>query len=205
MDPLRPEARGSLGSCHVTFGCHRCVTRSKKRGATFHGHAEKRWNNAQHPAAAAAAAALPQPGCCQRLRLQPSASRAPTPGTRLRAGEGASPQGRRAKVHGGGQQRDLPLDDGVQTLGSETRQERRRFVRLRDAVFLWVSEGFSLRPPLMEDISSCFSSSSSGSKGQTAADGAAVTHEAGCPDVVWGSISFLQQRASKQINNKRSF
>lgn len=35
LDPLRPEARGSLESCHVTFGCQRCVTRSKKRGPHF--------------------------------------------------------------------------------------------------------------------------------------------------------------------------
>lgn len=29
LDPLRPEAQGSLETCHVTFGCQRSVRRSK--------------------------------------------------------------------------------------------------------------------------------------------------------------------------------
>lgn len=36
LDPLRPEAQGSLETCHVTFGCQRCVRRSKRGpGAHF--------------------------------------------------------------------------------------------------------------------------------------------------------------------------
>lgn len=34
LDPLRPEAQGSLETCHVTFGCQRSVRRSK--GAPVH-------------------------------------------------------------------------------------------------------------------------------------------------------------------------
>lgn len=96
----------------------------KEKGAAFHGHAEKQRNNAQHPAAAP----FLQPGYCQRLRLQPPSGRAPTTGAGGHVGAGASPEGHRAERWGGREQRGFPLDDRVQTLRSETRQESRRCV-----------------------------------------------------------------------------
>lgn len=35
LDPLRPEARGSLETCHVTFGCQ-CSARRSNRGGPVH-------------------------------------------------------------------------------------------------------------------------------------------------------------------------
>lgn len=59
LEPLRPEARGSLETCHVTFGCQRSVKRVK-RGPPVHISWKCR-KPAQHPTSSGStsSAALP--------------------------------------------------------------------------------------------------------------------------------------------------
>lgn len=120
--PLRPEAQGSLETCHVTFGCQRSVRRSK-RGArrTFHGNAEKQCCT-QHPAARLLQAVF---GWCQRVWLYPQGGRAPTIG----AGRvHICPEVKTAEPQRSCEQKDFPLDERVQTLSWESQQEKRRSV-----------------------------------------------------------------------------
>lgn len=119
--PLRPEAQGFLETCHVTFGCRRSVRRSKgkERGCTFHGNAEKRRKPAAHPTPPR----LLQRGFggCQRVRERSWGG-----------GDGhvwalVPSEIQTAEVPH--EQKDFPLDERVETLGSESWQEDHRSVR----------------------------------------------------------------------------
>lgn len=123
---------------------------------TFHGNAEKQ-RNIRHPAAR-----LLQPvfGWCQWVWLQPSRSRTPTIPASGDVRAHVSPQVKTAAPQGSYEQKDFPLDERVQTLRSETRQENRRSVGHDEqaaAVYKW---GLFIYAPfnelLMEETSSYF-------------------------------------------------